>query len=426
MYKTQIKRWGLDKKNKEFEMRAIVRKRKQRAHQGKGSIIRVRGQIRDFTEVVRYWDRKGVCVDDLIARQTASPTPEAVEIVTPLASPILTPEVLATPERILRCMRDYFNGSFESGTWVKTKPQYKCYSIKDEEDATGVSLEELNLQCNLACSLLERNLCHEAGQTMIAASATAKLKKILLAGHPESLAYLFRICVFVHSQGRGEMAFMILRQFSALGKLLLGSEHPLSRICEWTNSVHASDFDDLVVRCMEVMADQFESFVGPLHQSTLLTRGKLMNIAQKGNRIQMMQNLLDECEKTLQPYDARVLWVRTCVAIEYFNESYYVEAWTLSQRNIAYSQNVHSLQFHFEEDLYMVAMCQYALGEVDSGIATLHQAIDIWTSRRGMQDYKAKLWLVSLEDCYLEQNDWSSAAQIRDWREKLLEPIDED
>ena len=425
MYKTQITRWGLDKKNKEPEMRAIVRKRKQRADQGKGSIIRVRGQIRDFTEVVRYWDKKGVCVDDLIARQAASPTPEAVEIFTPLASPILTPEVLATPERIFRCMRDYFNGSFESGTWVKTEPHCQCYSLKDEDGATRVFLEELHLQCFSACSLFDRNLFHEAGQTMIA--ATAKFQKILLAEHPNSLAHLFRTIALVRNRGKEEMALIILRQFSALGKVLLGSEHPLGRICEWTNSVHTSSFDDLIVRCMEVMADQFEGFVGPLHPSTLVTRLKLIGTAQKGGpRIQMMQNLLDECEKTLQPYDGRVLWLHACLAVEYFNESYYFEAWTLSQRNTAYSQNVHSLQHLYEEDLYMVAKCQYALGEVDSGIANLHQVIDIRTSRCGMQDYRTKTWLIELEDWYLGQNHWSSAAQVRDWRQKLLEPIDED
>lgn len=425
MYKTQIKRWGLDKKNKEFEMRAIVRKRKQRADQGKRSIIRVRGQIRDFTEVVRYWNRKGVSIDDLIARQTASPTPEAVEIFTPVSSPVLTPEVLATPERIFRCMRDYFIGSFESGTWVKTEPLYECYSIKDKEAATGVYLEELDLQCYLACLLFERNLFHEAGQTMIA--ATAKFKKILLAEHPESLAYLFRIVILVRGRGKGKLASIILRQLSALGKVLLGSEHPLSRIYEWTNSVHASGFDDVVFRCMEVMADQFEIFVGPMHQSTFSTRLTLMKMAQKGNPlIQMLQNFLGECEKTLQPYDHRILWARTYLAVEYFNESYYVEAWTLSQKNIDCSQHVQSLRGSYGQDLYTVAFCQYALGEVDSGIATLHRAIDSRTSRFGLQDYQAKSWLVDLEDMYLGQSNWSSAAQVRDWREKLLESIDED
>ena len=422
MYKTQIKKWGLDKKNKEFEMRAIVRKRKHRADQRKGSIIRVRGQLRDFAEVVRYWDRKGVSIDDIIARQTASPTPETVELFTPVPSPILTPQGLAIPERMFRCIRDYFKGSFESGTWVKTEPLFLCVSIRDEAHAAGFNVQEFSSQCNLACSLFDRNLFHEAGQTLIA--ATAKIKKILSAEHPESLTELFRVIFYVRNGKKDEMALIILRYFSALGKVLLGSEHPLSRICEWIDSVYASDFDDVVTRCVESMADQFESFVGPMHYSTLFSRLRLMNMAgRNGNlRIEMLQKMLGECEKSLQPYDLRLLYVRRHSAYEYFAKSYYVEARTLSQKNIACSQCVQSMDF--SEDLYMIARCQYALGEVGYGIANLHKAINSKTSIWGPQDSETRNWLLCLEDWYLEQGQWDSAAQVRRRREDILESMD--
>lgn len=425
MYKTQIKRWGLDKKNKEPEMRAIVRKNRQRADQGKSSVFRVRGQFRDFADIVRYWNRKGVSIDDLIARQTASPTPETVEVCTPVFSPITTPQVLALPERMLRCIRDYFRGSFESGTWVKTEPVYECYSIKDEENAAGILLEDLVNQCLLACSLFEKNLFHEAGRIMIA--VTAKFKTIILAEHPESLADLFSTVTLLRGRKRDEMALIIFRHFSALSEVLLGSEHPLSRICEWANTIYASGIDDCVVRCMEVMADEFKSVVGPMHGSTIFARVSLIPMAQEGNsRIQMLQSLLSECEKTLPPYDVRGLWIRRCLAFEYFHESHYVEAWTLSQRNMACSQSAPNLREGYEEDLSMIARCQYAVGLVDSGIADFHKAIDLRMSRCGLQDPRASAWLVCLEDMYLRQGQWSSAAQVRDWREKLLESMNED
>lgn len=421
MYKMQIKRWGLDKKSKEFEMRAIVRKNRQRADQGKGSIFRVRGQIRDFADVVRYWDRKGFCIDDLIARQTASPTPEAVEIFTPVSSPIMTPEVLAIPERMFRCIRDYVRGSFESETWVNTESLSTCYSIKDEDNAAGVSLDSF-FQCILACSLFERNLFHEAGQTIIA--ATAKFKNVILAEHPENLIELFRMAVHMRKRERDEMALIILRQFAALSKVLLGIEHPLSRVCRWAEPMCASDFDAAVVKCTQVMADQFESFVGPVHETTLFARASLVDLAREGNtRIQMLQNLLGECGNALQPYDYRIRWLRTCLAFEYFYASYYVEAWTLTQRNIDFSQN---LQEDTEVDLAIIARCQYSLGDIDLGIATFHKAIDLRMARCGMQDNLAKVWLVCLEFMYLEQGNWSSAAHVRDWREKLLELVYED
>ena len=100
VYKTHIKEWGLDKKNKEPEIRAIIRKNKQRADQGKRSNFRVRGRDIPLAEVVRYSKRKGVSYDEIIARKTASPTPETVEVFTPVPSPVATPQDLAIPESL--------------------------------------------------------------------------------------------------------------------------------------------------------------------------------------------------------------------------------------------------------------------------------------------------------------------------------------
>ena len=426
MYKTHIKQWGLDKKNKDFEMRAIVRKNKKRSDQGKGSIIRVRGQLRDFAEVVRYWDRKGVSIDDIIARQTASPTPEAVEFFTPVPSPILTSQVLIIPERMFRGIRDYFKGSFESGTWVKTDSPSPCWIIEDEANAAGDDLNKLFIGCEVACSLLKRSLFHEAGRSLIA--ATAYIKNILLAEHPESLVELFRLIAYLCRRKRDEMALIILRQFSALGKVLLGSEHPLSRICEWVGSVYASNFFDVVIRCMETIADQFGIFLGSLDETTIFSRLNFI-AALDQEPVQMMQQLLADCEKALGQYDLRTLWARGYLAEEYFARSYYVEARTLSQKNIACSHHVQSVTTRLleqNENLYTIAKCQYALGEVHLGILTLHRVIDSNMSTWGPEDSRARYWLSKLEGWYGEQGDWSSAARVRDWREKILDSMDMD
>ena len=116
MYKTRIKQWALDKKSKENEMRAIVRKSKQRTDLGKRTTFRIRGRPVGFEKIASYWERKGMSIDDVIAERTASVTPEAVDYFTPLPSPIMTPELLATPERVLISIQDYFRGSFDSRT----------------------------------------------------------------------------------------------------------------------------------------------------------------------------------------------------------------------------------------------------------------------------------------------------------------------
>ena len=404
-------------------MRAIVRKHKQRADQGKDSIIQIRGQIRTIVEAFRYWERKGVSIDDIIARQTASPTPEAVMLSTPVPSPILTPQVLAIPERIFHLVQDYFKGSFESGTWFSEDPLYECRSIKDKNNAHN-DVADLVRECILARSLSMRNLNYEAEQTLRKAITT--LKQILLAEHAETLTDIFGLIVHLRSKGEAEMTLVILRQFSLIGKAVMGSEHPLSRICEWVEKVFESESVDVLIRCGEIVIDQLASSIGPLHTSTLYSR---MNVIEIGTqigqvRIQKFQKLLGDCEKTLRPEEPRVSEIRRWMAHNCFETGRYDDAMSLIQTNFAYVQDRSS--HYYEYDLYILAVCQHALGEVDLGIATLHQAVDVAISEYGTQDARPIQWLLRLEDWYTEQGLEDSAAMARDLSLIALEPMDVD
>ena len=420
MYKTHIQQWGLDKKIKEFEMRAIVRKYKQRQNQGKASIISIRSQVRDFGEFIRYCHRKGMSIDDIIARQTSSPTPEAVELSTPVPSPITMPQVLAIPERIFRCVRDYFEGSFESGIWFSTYPTGFCHSIK-VGGGTDDPLDELYGLGVLACSLFSRRSFHEARQALN--TATAKVNSVISAERPETLNFLFVLTLYFRRAKTDELSLFLLRQFSARGKKLLGSEHPLTRICEWSGLVDASDFEALTIGCMKGTADQFQSSLGPMHLATLFARRDVIRITTCTceARIQMLRKLLGECEKTLPPGDVRLSMIRGWIADNYLRGGYYAEAKTLIQKNLAYDQNAGE-----NKNLFMLAQCWYGLGEVDLGIATLHKAINSSMSILGPQDSRARYMLLALEDWYFGQGLCDTAAQVRELRQKLVEWIETD
>lgn len=152
MYNDHVKLWGLDKKHKANEMRAVVRKNHLRHQQGKSSRFEIRGRPVEIADAVRYWKRKGLSVEEVLARRTASLTPEAVMCLTPVTSPLSTPRELAAPERILMSIRDYFRGSFDSGTWVKTEPSFSCYSRKAGL-ASANHLNEIQDQLFLAIDL---------------------------------------------------------------------------------------------------------------------------------------------------------------------------------------------------------------------------------------------------------------------------------
>ena len=340
MYKTHIAKWGLDKKNKEPEMRAIVRKNKQRAEQGKRSHFRVRKRDLDFTEVVRYWKRRGVTVDEVIARSIASPTPETVECFTVVSSPITPPDDLATPEYILRVLRGYIAGSFESGTWVKTDPRTMCYSTKDRKDVNYAN--EFSNMCYLAGKLFSTQNLDEAENTFSAASAISR--KMLLAEEPKTIEEILEHIVRMRHDHRHEIALRILRKLSATSKELLGESHPLCLFTAWLAAMPWSQVKAIISRCLDVMIDGFESLLGPMHQFTLGCRLTLLYIE---NDLAILRRLLNKCESALESYDKRTLTVRAELMICTWRKGDYAEAKKMGEDLLAFVQTTDAIPIQF-------------------------------------------------------------------------------
>ena len=417
MYKTHIAKWGLDKKNKEPEMRAIVRKNEQRAEQGKRSNFRVRKRQLNFAEVVRYWERKGVTFDEVIARSTASPTPEAVECFTPVSSPITPPEDLATPEYILRTIRGYIVASFESGTWVKTDPQIKCYSIKDRKRANHAT--DFGNICRLAAQLFLAQSSDEAERTLSAASAMSR--KMLLAEDPTALDIILNVIVNMQCGNEHEIALRILRQLSATSKELLGESHPLCLFCAWLTAMPWSQIKDMISRCFDVMIDDFESLVGPMHMSTLRCR---LSMNKMDINLAILRKLLDKCESALGSYDKRTLEVRVWLLNGTFNEGHHAEAKRMGEDLLAYFQrNPERIELSWVSAVSHknIALCQYALGGPHFAIPNLEVAIHLLMGKAGAQNGLVRIWRFTLEQWRMEQRQLNAAAMVRDQRIKLLE-----
>ena len=417
MYKTHIAKWGLDKKNKEPEMRAIVRKNKQRAERGKRSNFRVRKRHLNFAEVARYWERKGVTIDEVIARSTASPTPEAVECFTPVSSPITPPEDLATPEYILRITRGYIAASFESGTWVKTNPQRRCYSVKD---SLGVDYSmEFSQFCSLDARLLATKNFDEMEGTFSAASAMSR--KMLLAEDPTTLNIILVLIAAMQSGNEHEIALRILRQLSAASKELLGESHPLCLSCAWLTAIPWSQMKDIVSRCFDVVIDEFESLVGSMHVSTLHCRWSMnwvdINLA-------ILRRLLDTCESALGSYDVRTLGVRSWLMYCTYDEGHYAEAKRMAEDLLEHGRrNQERVQPGCVSTMSheIIALCQYNLGEPHLAITHLEVAIHLRMGEAGAQDGWARFMLCTLEKWHIAQGQLGAATVARDRRIKSLE-----
>ena len=417
MYKTHIAKWGLDKKNKEPEMRAIVRKNKQRAEQGKRSNFRVRKRDLDFAEVVRYWKRKGVTVDEVLARSITSPTPETVECFTVVSSPITPPDDLATPEYILRIIHGYITASFESGTWVKTDPRTICYSIKDRKDANQVI--RFSNMCYLARELSSTQNFEEAEKTLSAASAISR--KMLLAEQPQTIEIILEYVDEMRFYRDREMTLRILGHLSATSKELLGESHPLSLFTAWLAVVPWSQVKAIVSRCFDVMIDNFESLIGPMHQSTLFCRltshGTDINLA-------LQRRLLNKCESALGSYDTRTLIVRMELMIRTWSEGDTAEAKRMGKDLLAFIQSNEAIRdsIWYRMNCYeCIAKCHHSLGELDQAIPNLQAAIDLRMAHYDSQSGMAGVWLLTLEQWYIEQGNLDAAIVARDQRNSILE-----
>ena len=250
-------------------MRAIVRKHSQRAAQGKQSVFRIRGRIVDYENVIRYWKRKGISIKESIVRPRECATTEALECVTPVPPWIIALKALAIPEWIFASIGNYCKGSFGSGTWIITSPEFECQTVKAQRSISARSYELTN-SCEIACELFAKYAFQEAGKALT--SASAGIKDILLAEHPATLRNILRLITHVRSQQRYEKALAILRQFSALGEVVLGNEHPLRRMCGWLASVDLYQSEEVLSTCFRCIGDHLESLIGRMHFSTLRCR----------------------------------------------------------------------------------------------------------------------------------------------------------
>ncbi|KAF2149921.1 hypothetical protein K461DRAFT_296333 [Myriangium duriaei CBS 260.36] len=88
MYKTRISKWGLDKNRKDAEMRAIVIEADRRQKLNKPSICYARGKEVSYESVRKYFKRRNLTIEQVIAEATPASIPASIKCVTP------APEVL--------------------------------------------------------------------------------------------------------------------------------------------------------------------------------------------------------------------------------------------------------------------------------------------------------------------------------------------
>lgn len=422
MYKARMTRWKLDKNSKENEMKAMVRKHKQRQNEGKESVFLVRGKTFTYKDLVRYWERKRLTVDDIVAQRSFSKTPEAVRCVTPVPRPITPPRALAIPERILACTVAYHKGSFESGAWAKGTDVNDRDSISKSHVDPINDFQALWGHLNLACDLFANNEFEEAGQALI--TGTSNLQEILTANDHRTVQFLCSIVLTMNHAKRPEIASAILRYLNALGEVILGRTHPLSQVCGLLASIEQSQLESLVTAAYEIIIDVFESELGPFSFETLSARlSCIEECVLRQNPEQSVLNLkglLQQYETRHGLHDSQTFDVREILGYSFFVGREYRDALQIYQYTIDHD-NIRNDQDALQMSLWYSGLCWIGLHEIDRGEENMKKAIAVRLSQRGPQDAVTRRYLLEFEN---HRNEWGrleAAARVREQRRQIME-----
>lgn len=413
MYKKRFKQWNARKYNEESEMRAIVRKRAERARVGKGSTFKVRSQVVDIQKVFRYWERKKISVDDIVTRRAMSRTPEAVECLTPLLSPLRTPEELATPERLLLKLQDYIRGSVDAGKWRDLRQE--------------MSLGRFYDQCYFAFQLLDNNRYLEAGQSLN--NAFANINTILRSEHASTLRILFVVTNLAFERKKPEIALAILHHVSAMAEKVLATSHPFKFIFMGFASLGQTKEalnKDVWTISLQKIADCFQEALGLTNEETLRCRLRFIQGFEVERDLKREERalgkLLRDCELSIEEQDIRTLNVRLSLAINFHEQGHFVRAKDACQYLLSCLPPSDNPYFK-RRCLDCLAWSQYNLGDTQGAVATMRETIYFELSGKSSELGRACMMMLNLEGWLSELREFDSAAQVQARRMRVQDSM---
>lgn len=425
MYRNKITKWGLDKNNKESEIKTIVRKRRERDAVGKKSAFRIRGRIEDPVETERYLKRKRLSLEIVLAE--SAPTPPGLECFTPSEVPSSprTPEIFRVPEHIFTMIRDYITGSFEAATWVLEGPKQACYSVKSSQDAT----DALNNLCHcplLACNFFDGGSPEEGKRMLV--TALAGIKEVLRAEPVSLLDILFILVVYLQDCRRPEIIPPILGQVSGMAAIVLPAKHPIRQISESLVLLEPARRRALVVCAWQSAVHRFESILGPTHNTVMRFRADYI-IAQTDDLGQVESSLraiLHKCIATHEEYNSSTLRIRGELASLLLERGEYAEAEGVARDSIALAASVDSVSARTDViiNLHIRAITQGELGRIDLAEANFRHAIELSVSSWGWRDSWTIKTLYSFEYYLSKWGKHASAAEIRKQWRAIVESLD--
>jgi hypothetical protein len=348
MYKDRIKKWGLDKKNKERDMVAILRKKTARDAVGKESSFRVRGQPVTMDDVLHYFKRKKGTQDMGISAAT---TPSDISCWTPSPSRVHMPQPIDNGIQVVpdssRAFCDTFQpfASAYSDVYADVSgdrrmimspfivdrhiaraasnhariprslsppptllapelllSRIKIYFEGSFESGTWTTNEsgyidnitspgtKLSVHPNDFLDYIWISLgLVQMGSLVefrrVLSKAFNLVQEILRAEHPITLCCLLVAIFDLLREGHPEIVSLLRSYINKMAKNTIGSGNPWGEICRLMGMLEGESLEQALVQCWKCMHDTFKHSLGQFNPSTIYVFTKLN---------QLTLNLLEE------------------------------------------------------------------------------------------------------------------------------------
>ena len=425
MYKDRRREWKINKNVKSEEMEAIVRKTAQRLQAGKDSRFQLRNICVTEGKIKRY-RKDNKILSEQQAMALRARTPPGLRCYTPLASPLTTPRELEIPERLIKVVHEYINGSFDSNYWLVDCSdwcRHKKWLVKNGGETSIFTFEA---RMGNAAHLFSKGQLKPAWQTL--QNAMSLVGELVSAEDPQTVFSLFRTVLNLVVWLRlPDIALAVLRQFHNISTKLVGEMHPLSQTLGFVKELVASKRNmEALLQLFQVGMDDFTSRVGELARDAVDLQldqikwssefqhdfdsiGKLQALLQPLRDI----NLAGEAGLEIQLRLAKAL---RCAGRfqEAFEICERVAKLTLDKENANHSA------WYVSEALRHMYACHEELGDLALAEQSIRQAINIRGAYYSIEKEEV-LALMAEHVSLLEKCDaLDEAMQVRGYHERLV------
>jgi hypothetical protein len=422
MFKSRIKKWQLEKNNKESDMAFVLFKAAEREASGKTTVFHIREQQVTGQEVNRYLRRKKIKPESLVQKLPRRPkTPPYVSYRTPLSSPSAThhleetsqslahtsnpdvkskrgaqntpthgrnrrqvvtvprmleaPMTMLIPEVLFREIQDYYDRSFHTSLW-RIEPDTKELVSSKPGGSNIDALHKFTAYGDSATVALA-NAQFESARRLLS-KACGTVPALLRAEYPETLDFILQGVLKLIETGCVEMAAMLVKYLNHMASTIFKAGHLWIRIFRLLAKVELTQLEAVARQCWECIISRFNEHLGP---SDAFTTDSYLRFVQqnygfrdlRGAELRLRDHLL-MCERSVGRDSHVALTTSVILSHNVYNQGRYEEAEFLdinvAKRACArreYELEINAMRY--------IAFSQYQLGKWIEAEATLRDAI---------------------------------------------------